>query len=182
LTIYAPRRITDIAQTPFADVKVSLPILIAVGMVGGLACMVLGHFIRMDGSSRRLLKGTGLELVGKHGPLSVYVDLKATNEIPDYAVFEGNRCVVLMQNTESNNVEIQHFENGFIVLDTKYDSSSHMMERMLYCNDRKGRPKYIYYDVDGDGLWDYFLNETEHSKLVRSNLCWVSPYTRTNGD
>jgi hypothetical protein len=141
--------------------------------IGALVWMGLDPYAGTNSAPPQFIPGTKLELVGKHGPLQIYIDLTSTNKMPDYAVFEGNECVVLRENTVSNTIETSHFENGFNVLLTKRDKNGKILERMASYDDDLGRMKYTYIDKHGDGLWDCFLDHSRDIFYVRSNLCWV---------
>jgi hypothetical protein len=155
-----------------------LLILVAIAVVGGVAWMVLRKTISTNADAQHFLAGTELELVGKHGLLSIYLDSKSTNEVPDYALFEGNKCVVSKQSSTSNSVETEYFENGFNVLLTRRDNAGRILERIVSYDDGSRRLKYTYIDSNGDGLWDCFLDHVENRKFVRSNLCWVPSYPK----
>ena len=122
----------------------------------------------------QLIRGTSLQLVGTHGPLQIYIDFTSTNKVPDYAVFDGNQCVVHRENVESNMIETTHFEEGFSVMVTKRDTKGNIVERMVSYDEGSMRSKYTYIDKDGDGLWDVFLDHAKHIYYVRTNHCWVA--------
>jgi hypothetical protein len=150
-------------------------VLASIMLLGGLVWRAVSQSARADTDAQGLLFDAKLKLVGKHGPLKIYLEQNSTNDVPDYVVFEGNRPVVYRQSLASNVVETWYFENGFGVLTTKRNSSGRVMDRTVsYSYDNSVRSKYTYIDTDGDGLWDIFLNWDEKTKLVRSNLCWVS--------
>jgi hypothetical protein len=128
----------------------------------------------------QFIHGTKLQLVGNHGPLQIYIDLTSTNKIPDYAVFQGNECVVLRENAESNTIETTHFENGYHVMLTRRDNHGKVLRRIMSYDDDSGQMKYTYIDNHGDGLWDVFLDHTKTMYYVRSNLTWVLRYKNTN--
>jgi hypothetical protein len=131
-------------------------------------------------STEQLISGTDLKLVGRYEPLRlhIYVDTTSTNQLPDFAIFQGNECLIQRENDSSNTVETAHFEKGFNLLRTLYNDHGSILRRSVNYGDDSGRLKYAYIDRDGDGLWDTFItfrdSESEATKvLMRSNLCWV---------
>ena len=128
----------------------------------------------------QFIPDTKLQLVGKYGSLEIYVDFSVTNKIPSYAIFEGNECVVLRENTASNTLETSYFENGFNVLLTKRDKNGKISERRVCYEDGSMGSKYTYIDKDGDGFWDVLLDHNRKISYVRTNLCWVSRSHDTN--
>jgi hypothetical protein len=139
-----------------------------------LVWMGLDSRARTNAAPPQFIRGTKLELVGTHGPLQVYIDPTSTNQIPDYALFEGNKCVVLRQSAESNTIETWHFENGLNVLLTKRDKNGKILERTVSYDDGPMESRRTYIDTHGDGLWDVFLDYTRNMFYVRTNLCWVT--------
>jgi hypothetical protein len=142
-------------------------------ILGLLVWVGLGRDAHTKAASPKLIRGTKLELVGEHGPLAIYIDNSSTNKIPDYAVFEGNECILRKESTDSNKIVISHCENGFEVLRTTRDKNGRILERKASYDDGSMELKYTYIDKHGDGLWDYFFDYTKHKYYVRSNLCWV---------
>ena len=117
----------------------------------------------------------GLKLVAKYEPLHLYIyaDTTSTNRLPDYLICEGNNDLVFRANTESNTIETTHFENGDGVLMTERNDNGKLLKRTVSYNDDLGKMQYTYIDNNGDGLWDFFFDETKRMYYVRSNLCWV---------
>jgi hypothetical protein len=154
-----------------------IPIII-VGIAGAL----LGCKTPCPASRRapRTVSGFNetLTLVAKYRPahLYIYADTASTNRHPDYVIFQGNEPLVI-ENTETNTIEVILSEKNFGgSLTTRYNSQGHVVRR-IFADDNygTGRPGYLYFDTNGDGLWDGFVIDTTNSieSYNRSNLCWV---------
>ena len=136
------------------------------------------------------VNGKRLQLVAKYEPLRIYIyaDTNSTNRLPDYAVFEGYEPVFGRENEPSNGVvEFTHCENGLEVLHTERDSHERVLKRYVDMYDTRSvnpmehkfySPKYVYIDVDGDGLWDRFAVDNEKEVYMRSNFCWIPLFKR----
>jgi hypothetical protein len=158
--------------------------IIAVAAIGLVILAGRHRSVMANADKEEFLLGTRLRLVGKHGPLRIYLDLTSTNGSPDFAVFDENAPIILREsaesnmllrgNAESNAVETSYFENGFNVLNTQRDKNGRVLQRTVSYDDGRVGLKYTYVDTNGDGLWDYFLNHVEKTKYARSNLCWVA--------
>lgn len=119
-----------------------------------------------------------LTLVAKYKPahLYIYADTASTNKHPDYVIFQGNEPLVI-ENTETNTVEVilaEKDSNGSLT--TTYNSQGRVVKR-IYDTGGFGliTTKYLYFDTNGDGLWDGFIIDSSNSikSYNRSNLCWV---------
>jgi hypothetical protein len=120
------------------------------------------------------LFGTKLKLAAHHGTLKLYVAQNSSNQFADFALFDGNQCVVLREEVENKLFETKFFENAFNVMLSKHTKDGKLIERTVSDDGGSARLRFTYFDSDGDGMWDVFLNHVNKEKYVRSNLCWVS--------
>jgi len=148
-------------------------VVLSIGICA-LAWLGLTHHTEKAGVSTKTIKGTKFELVARHGAFELYIDKTLTNGIEDFAVFQGNDCIVLREHGSSNTVETTYFENGFNVLLTRRDKKNKILNRIFNYDDDSGTSQYVYVDKNGDGLWDVFLDYTNQRFYFSSNLCWVS--------
>jgi hypothetical protein len=143
-----------------------------VGVAVGVLCGIQfeRHHLTLGGK-KEFIRGTGLMLVAQDGELAI-----CRRDPHDYAVFNGNHCLVLRESTGSNTFETTYFVAGLSALEIERepDGNQKILRTSVNFYDESSGQTYTYIDSNGDGLWDLLIQFGQRPRvMMRSNLCWI---------